>query len=100
MSLTSWRMRILGGVALAAASPLLYFAATASPFCAQVPQQYWLSAPEIELRLRDIGLRLKSMTVNENRCYEILADNGKSGAPVTIVMHPVTAAMLSQTPAR
>lgn len=88
---------ILRGVSLAAialSGGLLFV--NSRPFCAHVPRSHWLSVTEVELRLKEAGLRLRALRVTDERCYAVLADD-RGGRMVNLIIHPVTADIVKET---
>jgi hypothetical protein len=63
----------------------------ASPsFCASLPRLHWLSAEEVELRLRERGYHLVRLRMGDDKCYAaVVRDSG--GRLRDFLMHPVTA---------
>jgi len=63
--------------------------------CTRAPPRYWLSAFEVELKLKEAGLSLVSMRANEDRCLETLATD-RFGNRFGLIVNPETGAVLSQ----
>lgn len=64
------------------------------PYCAAVPRLPWMSAPEVQLRLKALGLDLLRLRIGPDRCYAILAQDS-AGRRHDMIMHPVTADILA-----
>ncbi|KAF0231453.1 MAG: hypothetical protein FD175_754 [Beijerinckiaceae bacterium] len=61
-----------------------------NPFCASVPRLNWLSAEEVEMRLREQGLSLVRLRLADDKCYAVLVRDA-SGQTRDLILHPVTA---------
>lgn len=64
------------------------------PFCAAVPRADWLSYPEIELKLKEVGYQLLRLRLADDRCYTVSVRDG-SGGLLNLIVHPVTAEIVS-----
>lgn len=80
----------LGLVAMAIAAPTLpAIAATAALHCAHVPRIGWVSAGEIETRLRAEGLHMLRLRVSSEACIIALVSNAR-GDRFEMRVHPVS----------
>lgn len=70
--------------------------ATSRHVCSYGPRSHWLSVTEVELKLRDLGLKLRALRVTDERCYAVLADD-KQGKMVNLIINPVTAMIMKET---
>lgn len=59
-------------------------------YCASLPRLHWLSAQEVELRLRERGYHLVQLRMGDDKCYAAVV-RGADGRLRNFLMHPVTA---------
>lgn len=64
-----------------------------NPFCASVPRLNWLSAEEVELRLKEQGLSLVRLRLADDKCYAVQVRDA-SGQTRDLIVHPVTAEIM------
>lgn len=69
--------------------------AESSPYCASLPRLQWLSAEEVEARLRERGFNLVRLRLADDKCYRVVVrDSG--GRLHDLLMHPVTAEIVRE----
>lgn len=72
------------------------FASGRGAFCASVPRLSWLSAPEVETRLREQGFHLIRLRMSVEKCYQAEVRD-LAGYRRDILLHPVTAEIVGAT---
>ena len=69
--------------------------AESAPYCASLPRLQWLSAEEVEARLRKRGFNLVRLRLADDKCYRVVVrDSG--GRLHDLLMHPVTAEIVGE----
>ena len=64
-----------------------------NPFCASAPREQWVSAGEVEQKLRDAGYELIRLRMADDKCYGARARDAK-GRTRNLIVHPVTVEIL------
>lgn len=59
-------------------------------YCVALPRADWLSAAELQTRLRDQGYTLVRMRLGDDKCYIVMVKDG-NGQTRDLIVHPVTA---------
>jgi len=87
-------LRVVTASGLAAIAITAWYVSMTN-LCTRAPPRYWLSAFEVELKLKDAGLSLVSMRANDDRCLETLATD-RFGNRFGLIVNPETGVVLSQ----
>jgi hypothetical protein len=83
----------LGLLLLASLSPFPAFANPAQTLCTNLPRVGWISADEIEDRLRRDGFQLQKLRVTNEACFVALVTNA-SGEKLELRIHPGNGTLL------
>lgn len=86
-------LRIASAVATVASGGIIY--AASQTYCHYGPRSQWLSVTEVELKLKEAGMKLRAIRVTDDRCYAVLADL-KNGQMVNLIINPVSADIMSE----
>lgn len=75
------------GVTLVLVAGLGGWYAASDAVCTRIPPRHWMSPFEIELRLREADIRVQSVRVTENRCYDVIGRD-KYGSQFVYLINP------------
>jgi Peptidase propeptide and YPEB domain len=94
-TLTTMMRPLLAGAVILGSVGYLY--ATSRPFCSYQPRSFWLSALEVELYLKQLGLKMLRLRIDDDRCYAVVARDSL-GQFRDVIMNPVTAEVVRLAP--
>lgn len=81
------------GIAGLMLGSLLPEPALATPVCAHLPRLGWVSAEEVEARLKGAGFKLLRLRITNEACYAALVRN-RRGEVLEIRVHPATSQIM------